>query len=195
MDKNLIYLESILLVSDKAVSIKLLTEALEIKSSDVKDLIKTLEEKYNKEDSGIHLSISHDKIQFTSNPICESIVKNFTKQELNSNLTDASLETLTVIAYRGPITKSEIEQIRGVNCSLILRNLLIKGLIEKEYDREKMSDIYFVTNDFLKYLGISSADQLPEFEKLSSSEVLDDILSDQNQEELINNNIENNQYE
>lgn len=194
MDKNLIYLESILLVSDKAVSVKMLAESLEIKLSDVKDLIKILEEKYNKEDSGIHLSISHDKIQFTSNPICESIVKNFTKQELNSNLSDASLETLTVIAYRGHITKSEIEQIRGVNCGLILRNLLIKGLIEKEYDKEKMSDIYFVTNDFLKYLGISSVDQLPDFEKLSSSEVLNDILGDQSKEDK-NNNFENKQDE
>lgn len=191
MDKNLIYLESILLVSDKTISIKMLAEVLEIKTSELKDLIKILEEKYNKEDSGIHLSISHDKIQFTSNPICESIVKNFTKQELNSNLTDASLETLTVIAYRGPITKSEIEQIRGVNCSLILRNLLIKGLIEKEKTQEKMSDIYFVTNDFLKYLGLNSVDQLPDFEKLSSSEVLDNILSDKNQEELSNNIIDN----
>ncbi len=194
MDKNLIYLESILLVSDKAVSIKMLAEILELKTSDVKDLIKILEEKYNKEDSGIHLSVSHDKIQFTSNPICEAIVKNFTKQELNSNLSDASLETLTVIAYRGPITKSEIEQIRGVNCSLILRNLLIKGLVEKEYDKEKMSDIYFVTNDFFKYLGISNAQQLPDFEKLNSSEVLNNILSDNNQEEL-NNNTEDNQNE
>ncbi len=182
MDKNLVYLESILLVSDKAVSVKMLAEALEIKTSDIKDLIKLLEEKYNKEDSGIHLSISHDKIQFTSNPICESVVKNFTKQELNSNLTDASLETLTVIAYRGPITKSEIEQIRGVNCSLILRNLLIKGLVEKEYDKEKMSDVYFITNDFLRYLGISNVEQLPDFKKLNNSEVINDIVN--SQEEL-----------
>ncbi len=187
MDKNLIYLESILLVSDKAIQLKMLMKELDIKTLELKELIGKLEEKYNRDDSGIHLSVSHDKIQFTTNPICEAIVKNFTKQELNSNLSDASLETLTVIAYRGPITKSEIEQIRGVNCSLILRNLLIKGLIDKEYDKEKMSDVYFTTNDFLRYLGISSADQLPDFEKLNNSEVLDNIVS--GQEELsINQN-------
>ena len=189
MDKNLIYLESILLVSDKPLSIKTLAKELNLETSEIKSLIKYLEEKFNNENSGIHIANSWDKIQFTTNPISEPVVKNFIKQELNSNLTDASLETLTVIAYRGPITKSELEQIRGVNCSLILRNLLIIGLIDKEYDKEKISDIYFATNDFFRYLGINKATELPDFERLSNNEILKDVL-EESQEEI---NIKNNQ--
>lgn len=186
MDKNLIYLESILLVIDKAVSIKDLSKQLNLKTSEIKDLIKQLEQKFNNENSGIHISQSFDKVQFTTNPICESVVKNFIKQEFNSNLTDASLETLTVIAYRGPITKSELEQIRGVNCSLILRNLLIKGLVESEYDKEKISDIYFVTNEFLRYLGISSTKELPDYERLSNNQILLDVLNQKEENNNIN---------
>jgi segregation and condensation protein B len=89
---------------------------------------------------------------------------------------------LTIIAYRGPITKSEIEQIRGVNCSVILKNLMIKGLIESEPNKEKMSDEYNITVDFLKYLGINNAKELPNYEKLNTSETINTILN-QNQNE------------
>lgn len=186
MDKNIIYLESILLVSDKAISIKDLAEKLEIEKDEVKALVEKLEEKFNREESGIHISRSLDKIQFTTNPISEPFVKNFIKQELNNNLSDASLETLTVIAYRGPITKSELEQIRGVNCGMILRNLLIKGLIDTEYDKEKISDIYIVTNDFFKYLGINNAKELPDYGRLSNSEVINELLKDKEENQNLN---------
>lgn len=183
MDEYIKYIESILLISDKPISTKYLSERLEISTKDIKELIEKIKEKLNTKESGIHLIESWGKIQFTTNPECENIIKDIIKEELNSNLTDASLETLTIIAYRAPITKSEIEQIRGINCSLILKNLLIKGLIEYKFDKEKMTDIYNVTVDFMKYLGINSIEELPNYQNLNKNQIVEDIINQQNQDE------------
>lgn len=182
MDEYAKYIESILLISDKPISIKYLSEKLEINIKDTKDLVKKIQEKFNTKESGIHLVESWGKIQFTTNLECENIIKDIIKDELNSNLTDASLETLTIIAYRGPITKSEIEQIRGINCSLILKNLLIKGLIETEFNKEKMTDIYQVTVDFMKYLGINNTEELPDYQNLNKNQIIEDIINQQTED-------------
>jgi segregation and condensation protein B len=83
-----------------------------------------------------------------------------------------------VVAYRGPITKAELEQIRGVNCSLILRNLLIRGMITAIEDKAKQTTLYQITVDFVKYLGIDSVEQLPDYVKLHSVENLEQYLND-----------------
>ncbi len=183
LNKKLVHLESVLLISDKALKIKELSKKLEINKKEIKELITSLEEKFNQDDSGIHILINNDKIQFTTNPISEEIVKEFVKEELNSNLSDASMETLTIIAYRGPITKSELEQIRGVNCSIILKNLLIRNLIEKSLDKERMTETYTTSLEFLKYLGLNKTNELPDYEKLHSNEIIDKILNE-NQSDL-----------
>lgn len=181
MDNKTI-IESLLLVSDKPISIDTISKKVNLGKKETQQLISELKENFNTETSGIHIVESWGKIQFTTNPGCEETIKEFVKEEINSNLSDASLETLTIIAYRGPITKSEIEQIRGVNCSVILKNLMIKGLIESEPNKEKMSDEYNITVDFLKYLGINNAKELPNYEKLNTSEAINTILN-QNQNE------------
>ena len=86
------------------------------------------------------------------------------------------METLTIIAYRGPITRLELEQIRGVNCSLILRNLMIKGLIEEERDGKRMVSDYRVSLNFTRYLGINKIEDLPDYQKLHSHENLVKLL-------------------
>lgn len=178
LNKKLVQLESILLISDKALKIKDLIKKLKINKKEIKELITLLEEKFNQDNSGIHILTNNDKIQFTTNPSSEEIIKEFVKEELNSNLTDASLETLTIIAYRGPITKSELEQIRGVNCSVILKHLLIRDLIESSLDKEKMTETYNVNLDFLKHLGLNNVTELPDYEKLNSNEIIDKILNE-----------------
>jgi len=178
LNKKLVQLESILLISDKALPIKNLGKKLDLNKQEIKELLRKLEEKFNQEDGGIHILTNNDKIQFTTNPISEEIIKEFVKEELNSNLSDASLETLTIIAYRGPITKSELEQIRGVNCSIILKNLLIRNLIETSRDKEKMTETYTTSLEFLKYLGLNKVEELPDYEKLNSNEIIDKILNE-----------------
>ena len=89
------------------------------------------------------------------------------------------METLTVIAYRGPISKGELEIIRGVSCGLILRNLMIRGLIDEEVDSKIKQSKYRISMEFARHLGLPSVESLPEYERLHSHEVVQTLLAQQ----------------
>src|SRR4029077_18065787 len=82
-------------------------------------------------------------------------------------------------AYRGPISKIQLDTIRGVNCALILRNLMIKGLVEAKANRDKLQTSYQVTTDFVKYLGLTTIAELPDYERLNHDEQLNQLLNPQ----------------
>ncbi|MFA5126397.1 MAG: SMC-Scp complex subunit ScpB [Patescibacteria group bacterium] len=177
MAKNISCLESLLLVTAKPLSFRELANFLKVSENEIKDLVISLENKYNQADSGIHLAVNNKKVQFITNPSNAQILRDYFKDELSGELTNASLETLTIIAYRQPIAKEELEQIRGVNCSLILRNLLIRGLVEVQEEKADLSPKYAVTMDFIKHLGINSVTELPDYEKLNSDANLEKLLA------------------
>ena len=143
---------------------------------EVEAILQSLKEKYNQPESGIQILQAGNDYQMVTNPDVSELVKKFVKDDMTGELTPASLETLTVIAYRGPIAKIELEEIRGVNCSLILRNLLIRGLISSEEDKIKAQFYYDITPDFLKHLGLNSVEELPEYAKLHKVENLEEYL-------------------
>lgn len=176
---SLSILESLLLAAGKPLSYNELAKLLECQDEELKDLLAELKNKYNTDDSGIHVLINNSKAQFVSNPANIKVLKNYFKDELSGELTKPSLETLTIIAYRQPVSKEELEQIRGVNCSLIIRNLLIRGLIEESSSRDSLSTQYSVTMDFLKFMGISSVEDLPDYDKLNSDENLVKLLENE----------------
>lgn len=182
-NKKLSVLESLLFAAGKALAYKELEKALEVKDKELKELVEALKEKYNQSDSGIHVNVNNSKVQMVSNPDNVKALRGYFKDELTGELTKPSLETLTIIAYRQPISKEELEQIRGVNCSLILRNLLIRGLVEESSDKGSLSTNYSVTMDFLRHLGINSVEELPNFEKLNSDENLHRLLSDDGEQD------------
>jgi segregation and condensation protein B len=162
-------IESILFISNKPLALKWLANFLnrdgrKWKREEVEKAIDELKEKYNIESSGIRLIQSGDEVQMVTAPSAAEAVKKFLKEDMTGELTPASMETLTVIAYRGPISKPELEQIRGVNCSLIIRNLLIRGLID--FFEERGQNFYQITTDFLKYLGLDGVERLPDYERL-----------------------------
>jgi segregation and condensation protein B len=130
---------------------------------------------YTVDERGIVLTIHNDSAEFVSNPHHSELVREYTKEEVSGELTRAGLETLTIIAYRGPLTKPEIEQIRGVNCTIVLRNLALRGLIDTggETHAEKR---YTLSFDCLRHLGMSSVDQLPEYDALHNDEKLNAVL-------------------
>lgn len=175
-------IESLILASAKPLAIDELAKFLEIELSDLELAIEDLKTKYNQEDSGIHLAVNNHKIQLISNPTNTDYLYKYFKEELSGELTRPALETLTIIAYRQPISKEELEQIRGVNCSLIIRNLLIRGLIELEENKTSLAPVYNVTMDFLRNLGISSVEELPDFEKLNSDDNLQKLIQNKNEE-------------
>ncbi|RJQ33322.1 SMC-Scp complex subunit ScpB [Candidatus Parcubacteria bacterium] len=172
-------LESLLLAAGKPMAIKELAEFLAVEESRISQAGAELQQKFNEdENSGIHLAINNQKFQLITNPQHAKVLNDYFEDETTGELTKPSLETLTIIAYRQPITKEELEQIRGVNCSLIIRNLLIRGLIEEVDDKNQLATTYAVTMDFLRHMGISSVEELPDFEKLNNNENLNKLLEE-----------------
>lgn len=179
MEKLKSQLESLLLVSSKPLSFKKLGEILKAKPKDIALAIQELAEEYQGHAQGFRLIASNEQAQLVSSPENAELVKAYLKEDLTGELTDPAVETLTIIAYRQPVSKAELEQIRGVNCSLILRNLMIRGLAEAQYDKERAITLYSATMDFLKFLGIGSVRELPDYEKLNSDENLQKLLLNQ----------------
>ena len=177
-------IESLLFVSSQPVSVSQLKKLTGAKKADIDAALKGLAEAYEeKKHSGILLMVSGDRYQLVSHPDNAKAVKVFLKSDVTGELTDPALETLAIVAYRGPITKPELEQIRGVNCGLILRNLLIRGLIERIPSASKqLLPKYLVTHEFIRFLGVSSVEALPEYETLSKHETLDEVLQSAEEE-------------
>ncbi len=168
-------LEALLYVSPRPLSLKKLCEYADCSTQDAKAALHDLMEEY-KRHAGLQLNRVGDMFQFSTTAAAARAVEKYLEEEEKKELTKPSLETLTIIAYRGPIAKAEIELIRGVNCSMILRNLLIRGLIEEEYDASLAITRYKVTFDFLHYLGLREPQELPDFLKLNSNENLEKLL-------------------
>ena len=173
-------LESILFVCSKFLKKSKLCAVLNCSEAELDNAIVELKKQYLERHSGVALMQDGDRIQMISAPESSTVVKKYVQEERTGELTRPSLETLAIIAYRGPITKAEIELIRGVNCSLILRNLLIRGLIAERSDAKKGVMIYQVTFEFMQYLGVKELKELPDFEKLNRDLKLGEVLLAQN---------------
>jgi len=171
-------IESLLFISAKPMPIKQLSEILAVKDGEIKKAGDELVEEYKQNNRGIQIIKDGTKYQMVSSPENAQIVSEFIKDETTGELSRPSLETLTVIAYRGPIGKAELNRIRGVNCALILRNLLLRGLIETKEDDQAGDSLYVISFDFLRYLGINDIKELPDFERLSSDKILDNVLNE-----------------
>jgi len=168
-------IESLLFISGSPFPLEKIAKLVDAKKEDVEKAILELQEDYKIGEKGIRIASVDGKYQMVTNPENSKLVEGFLKEEVIGELTRPQLETLTIIAYRGPISKIELEQIRGVNCSLILRNLLIRGLVEQKSDKDG-GEKYLITHDFLKFLGTTDTKELPDYEKLNRDKNLQDLL-------------------
>lgn len=176
---NMTEIHAILFACAKPVKISLLQKNLDCSEEQLRSAIEDLAASLNTEISGVHL-LEHDgALQLVSNPAPSEAVEKFLRVEETAPLTRPALETLTIIAYRGPITKPEIEMIRGVNCSLILRNLLIRGFVNEEQDTQKLQSVYTVSHEFMRALGLTHISQLPEYQAFAANEKITELLNRQ----------------
>lgn len=173
-------IESVLFVASKPLAIKKIAKVLNAEEIKVSESLHVLREKFNPEISGVILMENNNEWQMVSNPDNREAAEGFLKAEVSGELTRPQLETLTVISYRGPITKPVLDQIRGVNCSLILRNLMLRGLIKEVADPAGLLPVYEVTMDYLRHLGLNSISELPDYERLHRDETIDKVLSEEN---------------
>lgn len=169
-------IESILFVASKPLSAKKIAKAIEADETAVGESLSALAAKYNTPDSGVTLLQNNDEWQMMSSPENRLAAEKFLKAEVSGELTRPQLETLTVISYCGPITKPELEQVRGVNCALILRNLLLRGLVKENDDSGGLLPTYEVTMDYLRHLNINSLSELPDYETLHNHEYVMKVL-------------------
>jgi segregation and condensation protein B len=153
--------ESLLFVADGPVPVGRLAEALEVKVAAIEEALEALTVLY--QGRGIALQRMKDKVQLTSTPAAAAAVQRFLGLSASAPLSRAGLETLAIIAYRQPITRPQIDAIRGVNSDGVMKTLLTKGLIEESGIAEGPGrpTLYVTTPDFLQHFGLSSIDELP----------------------------------
>ncbi|HLC70103.1 MAG TPA: SMC-Scp complex subunit ScpB [Patescibacteria group bacterium] len=163
-------LETILFVASKPLSLKKLVKTLNTEEGKVIGVLQSLVQKHNQPESGLKILENNGEWQMVSNPDNRVVAEGFLKAEISGELTRPQLETLTVISYCGPITKPELEQIRGVNCSLIIRNLMMRGLVKESEDPAALLPTYEVTMEYLRHIGLASLNELPNYDKLHQHE-------------------------
>lgn len=157
-------LESVLFVASGPVSLSRLAKALETTPAVVQNLLNSLESEYGTR--GLRLQWSGNDVQLTTAPESSDVIERFLGLELTTRLSQAALEVLAIVAYMQPITRPQIDQIRGVNSDGALRTLLSKGLIEEVGRMETPGRpiLYGSTPDFLQYFGLTTVAELPELE-------------------------------
>lgn len=132
-------------------------------------LVSELQKKLAADDRGITILNDGEKVQLVTKARWGEILAAFVKEELKEELTPASLETLAIVAFLGPISRSRIEYLRGVNSLFTLRNLRIRGLVERAADPENANAfVYRPSLALLKHLGVTKKEELPEHERLQS---------------------------
>lgn len=171
-------IESLLFISAKPMSTKQLAGLLKTKVEDVKKAGESLVDEYLGKKRGVQIIKNASKFQMVSSADNAKLVQEFLSDETSGELSRPSMETLTIIAYRGPISKISLDRIRGVNCSLILRNLLLRGLVEMKESKDKEESFYTVSFDFIRFLGINKVEELPDFERLHKDDTIDRVLED-----------------
>lgn len=157
-------IEGLLFVSgDEGLSLKELCDITEKTKEEVSEIIRHLYNDYENIEKGIHIEFLGNKFKLTTKKEHKDFYKKLIKNEQNSILSQSALETLAIIAYDGPITRIEIDEIRGVNSSYVIRKLLLKGLIEAVGKSEIAGKpiIYKITPRFLDYFGLGSIEELP----------------------------------
>ena len=181
-------IEAILFAAGREVSIQELSMALEKPTEEIESIIKEMREDYKTR--GIEITKMEDNYQLVSKKeYYEYIYPIFDKRN-KPNLSNAALETLSIIAYNPKITKAEIESIRGVNSDGTMYKLLDYNLIENvgKADAPGRPSMYSVTNEFLKLFGLTSLDDLPELPRYKLDEnqqiVIDDIIKENNEENI-----------
>lgn len=171
-------IEGVLFVEAKSITFDTLAKWLNEDTESVVQVAHELAQKYEQEGRGLRIVITNSHIQMTTAPELHDTIASIIKDERTGELTKPSLETLAIIAYRSPVTKSTLEMIRGVNCSLILRNLLIRGLIQEEFNKKTGVNVYDITPEYLQLLGMSSVKDLPNYEALSRDLQLGESLGE-----------------
>ena len=172
------HIEALVFCSSKPVNIKELKACLvemfeaDVPNKDIEAALTSLKEKYQDERFSFEIIKSGGGYQFLTKPAYQSSISIYLKQQSKKRLSTSALETLSIIAYKQPVTKVEIEQIRGVNCDYSVQKLLEKNLVEIKGKSDSIGRplIYGTSEKFMDYFGINQLSELPTPKDFSQEE-------------------------
>lgn len=181
-------IETLLFVYSEPISLYKLAKTLDIKRSETNTCLKELQEEYKKDNRGFQIVEVNEKYQLGSNKDNHRYIEKFCKKSVSKGLSSSALEVLAIIAYKQPVTRVDIESIRGVRSGNIIQKLLNRDLIDIAGRLETIGTpyIYKTTESFLTGFGFESIDDLPKiddfhnFEFLASFKLQSEEVSDQN---------------
>ena len=189
MEKMEAIVEAILFAAGRPVETNELITTLELSEEEIENIIKKMQEKYEEENRGIQIIKIENAYQLCTKKDYYEYIYPILDNRVKPSISNAAMETLSIIAYNPKITRAEIESIRGVNSDGTIYKLLEYNLIEDagKLDAPGRPTIYRTTKEFLKLFGISSLDELPELPRYKIDEneqiVIDDILAEQVEKE------------
>lgn len=169
-------IESILFISGEPIKISKIVKITGEKKPEVENAIMLLQNDYAN-NRGMIIIKKDDSLQLATAPENTEVISQLVKSEIQEGLSKAALEVLSIVAYRGPISRINIEAIRGVNCTFTLRNLMMRGLLEREDNpNDSRSYLYKISFDFLKKLGLDNVNKLPDYETLSRDNRIESVI-------------------
>lgn len=171
-------IESILFARGEEISIAQLGKVIEIKKNEVVLAVEELIAEYKDGKKGFGIIKNGENIQMVTNPQNAEFVEKTIKKNLQEGMSRTALEVLAIVAYRGPVSRADIEAIRGVNSSFTLRNLLMRGLIVRNTnENDQRGYLYNISTEFIKKMGLGQIQELPEYESLSQDKRVESIIN------------------
>ena len=158
------HIESLLFVAHEPITFHTIATILRTSEKEATDAVFAFKKTCEETHRGVRVATNGNTVELVTAPENSDYVKNFTSYE-KSALTSAQSETLAILGYKGPLTQSQLEEIRGVNCSIILRNLMIENLLDMI--PSSTPPLYVVSTAFLKLIGITSPKELIDYHELS----------------------------
>lgn len=174
--ENLARLETIIFVAEEPVGIDKIARVMDMKISNLRPLLDELKEEYAKEEHGFELNCYNDNYVFETKKKYSDLILNYMNISKHKKLSSAALETLAIVAYEQPITRREIESIRGVNVERTLSTLEKYDLVEEKGRKETIGNpiIYGTTTIFLQKFGLKDISDLPKIEDIDYQKVFED---------------------
>jgi len=173
-------IEGLLFYKGEDVAVSKLSELFSVTLEEIELALNKLKESLN--NRGLVLVRKDDSVVLGINAKLSDLITSIRKDEITKELSKATLETLSIILYKNGVVRSEIDYIRGVNSSFILRNLLIRGLIEKTIDiADSRRILYKPTFETLSFMGVSSIEQIPSYNEIKTQ--LEQVIKGEEQKE------------
>ena len=171
-------LGAVLFAAARPLTVKQLADSTQLDADEVSSGLEELERRLEASQIGIQLLRHGAEVELVTHPDAAFAIARIVNADISGELTRPSLEALTILAYCGPLTRAELEHIRGVQSTLILRNLMLRGLVEETPEGKLGQPTYAVTVDFIRHIGLNNVKTLPDYEELRGHASVEDVLAE-----------------